>query len=367
MSKQLNWAFYIPPQAGVVAYAESAPGQGKTASCKALAAASQRRFLACYLDQMLPEDIGGVPSPTMLDVNGQNVQCVVKLLDEAFLRARLEPSIVLMDELNQAGHSMMAAAQEWLNNPPPQAWVFAAGNPLEQSSNGVEFTPPFVNRLCVVKWERPAEARREGWKAGFRNYPAPEVPLVPDTYLDDFGAWWGNLLCDFEDRHPDLFGDAGYPKDASQASQPWPSDRSWTNVGRLLSAADAVGANPTVKHALTAGCVGEPAALQWEKWVATQDLPDPEQILTHPHTLKLPPRFDMSRAIIAAVIGRVRAEATPARYELGYDVIEQAFGQQPELAMSAEGALFKLKPQGHTPKVRNGAAAEIRKLRLATV
>jgi hypothetical protein len=32
--------------------------------------------------------------------------------------------------------------------------------------------------------------------------------------------------------------------------------------------------------------------------------------------------------------------------------------------MASEGTLWKLKPEGHMPRMRNGAAAEMRKIRL---
>ena len=363
---QRNWQVFIPPQCGVVVYAESAPGQGKTASLKALAAASRRRFLAFYLDQALPEDIGGVPAPRSVEINGQSTDCIVKLLDETLLRAKLEPSLVLLDELNQASHSMMAACQEWLNVPPENAWVFACGNPIEQASNAVEFTPPLVNRICVVPWQRPSEERRAGWRNGFKDYPAQTFPIVSPDYLDASGAYWGELLCQFEDEHPGLFGDEAFPKDIAMASKPWPSDRSWTNAGKLLAACDDVGANPEVRHQLIAGCVGEPAAAQFQRWLVEQRLPDPEEILAAPHTLKLSPRFDANRALMHAILGRLKANGTPQRWEAGYDVLEVAYGQHPELALSAEGALWRCKPQGYNPRIRNGVAQEIRKLRLAT-
>lgn len=363
---QLNWQAYIPPQIGIVAYIESAPGQAKTACFAALAAASNRRYLPLELGRLLPEDLGGCPAPRTIDIGGVQVDCVVRLLDETMLRARLEPSLVLLDEVNQAGHSMLASCQQWINPPPPNAWVAACGNPIAQASNAVEFTPPFVNRLCVVKWERPVEAMKAGWRNGFKDYPEPEFPIVPDDYLETSGPCWGCLLADFQDQHPELFGDDAFPKDIAKASEPWPSDRSWTNAGKLLAACDAVGADATVKHKLVAGCVGEPAAAQWNRWLVEQRLPDPESILAEPHTLKLKSRFDFNRAILAAVMGRVRANSTPQRWEAGYDVLEVAFTQQPEIAMSAEGLLWKLKPEGHTPKIRNGAAADMRRLRLQT-
>lgn len=84
--KQLNWAYFIPPQTGIAAYAQSAPGQAKTASLRCLAQHTGRRFLPCYLDQMLPEDIGGVPAPRTIEINGQGVGLVAKVLSGMRLR-----------------------------------------------------------------------------------------------------------------------------------------------------------------------------------------------------------------------------------------------------------------------------------------
>lgn len=367
---QRNWAFFIAPQTQTVCYAKGSPGTCKSASVAALAKAAGRRYIQLCLDQLMPEDIGGVPCPQDIDIDGHTHRGVVRLLDESMLRARLEKTVVLLDELNQISHTMMAATQEaWLNPPPENAWVFAAGNPLDQASNGVEFTPPFVNRICVVEWEVPLDDVRAGWQTGFRNYPAPDVPIVPADYLDNFEAYWANLLAEFSTHHPELFPDtieaAGKLIELANGG-PFPSVRSWTNVGKLMCAADSVGANSGVKHALIHGCVGEAAGSQFQRWLTEQQLPDPEELLAMPHKLKMGQRFDMNRAILASVLGRLRAENSPVRWEAGYDLLERAFSQQPELAMSAEGALFKLKPEGHTPKIRNGSAAEMRKLRLAT-
>ena len=95
------------------------------------------------------------------------------------------------------------------------------------------------------------------------------------------------------------------------------------------------------------------------------NLPDPEALLAQPHTLKLPARFDLAKAIIGSVLGRVRADCTPNRWEACYDLLEMAFEQQPETAMASEGTLIKIKPQNHMPKIRKSAAAvEMRKIRL---
>lgn len=66
--KQTNWAYYIAMQAGVVPITESAPGPGKTAVCRAVAASSHR-FIQLILIQKLKEDIGGVPVPTVIEID----------------------------------------------------------------------------------------------------------------------------------------------------------------------------------------------------------------------------------------------------------------------------------------------------------
>lgn len=361
---QTNWAHFIAGQAGVVPLSLGMPGTAKTAVHRALAQQSGRRFIPLMLDQLLPEDIGGVPCPRTISINGQNHECVVKLLDEGLVRAFAEPSLVLVDELTNAGHSIQAAALQLINEPPPGCWMFAAANPVPQAANGVELAPPMVNRLCVLEWSWHNDERRAGWRNGFQRYPSPQLPIVTPDFLDVFGPMWGNILCDCEDRFPEMFDESAYPDDPSKASQPWPSPRSWTNVGRLLAAADSVGADAGTRWALVKGCVGPAACDQFQRFVTSLQLPDPEELLAMPHTLKLPPRFDLSRAIVASVIGRVKANCTPIRWEAGYDVLEKVFDQQPETAMASEGTLWKLKPEGHLPKPRNGAAAEMRRIRL---
>lgn len=354
---QTNWPCYIPAQIGIVPYIQGSPGEGKSAVIRSLAEKVGRLYLPCYLESMLPEDLGGIPVPRSVDVGGVPEECAVKLLDETFLRAKRQRSVVLLDELNQASHSMMAAAQEWINPPPDMSWVFAAGNPIEQATNGVEFSAPFVNRLCVVEWTCPVDAITAGWRSGFKSYPAADFPIVPQDYLETFGVMWGTVLADFADRFPELL--KACPEDTSKASSPWPSPRSWTNVGKLMAACDSVGADSLTRHALIKGCVGDAAAQQFQRFVTSLQLPDPEEILAQPHTLKLPPRFDMARAILASVVGRVKAQCTPMRWEACLDVLGVAYKQQAEVAMGNVPELWKAQPQGYMPRQRTGEIAEM--------
>lgn len=359
-------ALQTTPFNGPVPCAVGPPGSAKTAFGRALSAASSRRFLQVILRQKMPEDIQGVPSPDDIEIGGTVYRGCRYLLGEDMLRALHEPSIVMLDELNHAGDDVMGAAQEWINNPPPAAWVCAAMNPVESSTSGRELAPPVVNRMCILPWERPNETRRAGWLQGFRNYPAPPVPIVPPDFLETCGPAWGQIMCDFEDQNMDLFGEDAYPKDANLACNPWPSDRSWTHVGTLMAACDAVGAGNDVKASLVEGCVGEAARTKFMQFLLHAGLPDFEQLLVLPQSLHLPPRYDLARAIMVGVVGRVTMDSSPLRWEAACDVFEKAYDQQPETAVSVFGGLWKAKPQGHMPRNRNGSWKELQDLVLNT-
>ena len=130
---QTNWAPLIAGQVGVVPMSLGIPGVAKTAFFEALASATQRRFIPYMLDQSLPEDLKGYPLVQEIESDGKSVKAMVHVPEEARLRAEREPSVVLLDELTCAGHSIQAAALQWVNNPSPTCWMFAAANPPDKS------------------------------------------------------------------------------------------------------------------------------------------------------------------------------------------------------------------------------------------
>lgn len=357
--KQTNWAYWIAGQAGVIPLALGMPGVAKTESTRALAKAAQRRFLPVMLDQILPEDLGGYPVVKELTHNGKQIEVMRRVFDEKFVRARLEPSVMLIDELTNAGHSTQAAALQVMAEGIEGCWIFAAANPPEQAAAGVELTPPMVNRLCILQWEIDREAIRHGWCNGLQFQP-PEVPLLPDNWRDHT-ATWGPIVSAFIDRFPTLLD--AYPKDPRKASQPFPSPRSWTNVIKLLSAAESVDADEGVKGLLVHGCVGMSAAVQFTTWMSQQGLPDPEAILSCPSNLQMPHRGDLGVAVLSAVIGRVAAQCTPERWENAREVLGNAFTQgAEEIAIAAHGRLWKLKPANYSPKPRNGVYSRMNQI-----
>ena len=311
------------------------------------------------LDQSLPEDLKGYPLVQEIESNGQPVNAMVHVLEEARLRAELEPSVVLLDELTCAGHSIQAAALQWVNNPSRNCWMFAAANPPDKAAAGVDLTPPMVNRLCVVPWETPVDAIRAGWRNGL-EFPAPSVPILPHNWRD-YLPKWGVLADEFIQRFPDRL--EAYPKDPAKASKPYPTPRSWTNVIKLLAAAESVSASKNVRRLLVNGCVGDGAGAEFLTFLDTQALPDPEDVLAAPETLQLPRRGDLAVAIVRSILARVEANNGQQRWERCCDVFEQTYRQNKEVAMAGYGKLWKIKPPQYDPPRRNGVFAEMDRLR----
>jgi hypothetical protein len=223
----------------------------------------------------------------------------------------------------------------------------------------VDLTPPMVNRLCVVPWETPVDAIREGWRRGL-DFPQPDVPILPSNWRE-YLPKWGVLVDEFIQRFPDRL--EAFPKDPAKASEPYPTPRSWTNTVKLLAAAESVCANKSVRRLLIVGCVGDGAAAEFLTFLDTQALPDPEDVLATPESLQLPRRGDLAVAIVRSILARVESDNSEARWERCCDVFEHTYRQNKEVAMAGYGKLWKLKPANYDPARRNGVFAEMDALR----
>jgi hypothetical protein len=349
-----NEAFLLGPQVGVVTLAFGDPGDAKTASVRCLAEEAKRRFLHEILSQKMPEDIGGYPAVREMEfADGAKEHVMLHVKAEAFVRAMHEPSVILFDELTNVGRAMQAAALEVINNPPPNCWVFACANPVEIAADGHELSAPTVNRLCIMDWESDDDSWLRGMEDGFQFKP-PVMPLVSPDWMTH-ATKWGVFISAFIKRKPELLRQR--PKDLS-CIKPFPSKRAWHNAGKMLAAADDVESPDIVRHQIVKGCCGEGVAAEFMKWVTEQGLPDPEMLLADPSNLKLPRNGDLAIAILASVVGAVARKPTAERYEAGMDLIEVAFEQRPEVAVSQFGVLFKNQPKDYKPKNRTSKAAK---------
>jgi hypothetical protein len=375
---QKNWAYYIAGQIGFAAYVESTPGMAKTACIKHIARVSGRWYLEILLSQWLPEDLGGIPfqvtksvgdlaemygvDPSILNGRaGDIVDVMVKKPDARLLLAQFIPTVCLMDEFGGVAPSTQQAALPYIENGlGPDCWMYCAGNPIEAAASGVALTPPMVNRIWMGEWEAEGKAH----SAGLRNndeYPDPSFPIVPSNWMDYYDQW-GTLTDSFLGDYPSLRGSEAYPThgDAQgDPSKPYPSFRSWSKSVKMAAACTAVGASRLTQKKGRAGLVGDNAAVQFESWIASHGIPDAEEILAG-MGYELPTRMDLMFTTTSSVVGALRSNCTPERWEAALDFVEKVYADRSkEVAMSSRGVFWKLKPQGHEPKVRKGAWREM--------
>tara|TARA_R110002110_G_scaffold131765_4_gene312795 strand:- start:551 stop:1657 length:1107 start_codon:yes stop_codon:yes gene_type:complete len=349
MADQRNWPFFIAPQVGIPAAAEGRPGVGKTQIIGSLAEPTARIYHHMEVGGREHTELAGLPKP-ITTASGDEIYTLIP--DEILHRVGTEPSILLLDEINQTNEQMMAALQYFLTHQPECCWLFMAFNPIRQSTAGIQFSCPFVNRIMVVEWEFD----RDSWAAGMRNhghYPVPQIPVVPDDWRD-YRRLNDSLIADFCMNEGSQYHAPDPNMDSESEGKPYPSPRQWENVARYLAACAAVGADPQTERIGMAGLIGVDAAESFVVYRESLHLPDAEWCLWHPeqfveeHWVN---RGDLIEAIITSVLMRVRDEATPEAWEQGRDFLSALKGKNEEYAIEMRGPLWKLKPEGHEPRV----------------
>tara|TARA_Y100000401_G_C8325741_1_gene228138 strand:- start:4133 stop:5236 length:1104 start_codon:yes stop_codon:yes gene_type:complete len=362
-NKQLNWAYMIAPQAGVAAMAYGDPGTGKTETIKALAGATSRLWILNSLDQKEPEAMGGFPKPSEITHRGRTYPVVKRIPEEDFVRAKLEPSVMLIDEFTCVSEEIQAAALGWMASPPENCWVFAAGNRIEQAANGNELTEPMINRMLIVDWEVDVDSWSEGMNNGGEFSP-PEVPILPAGW-QEFGKIYAVQIAEFvtgDTTHsrPDYLNKVNDPE---RMGLPFPSQRSWTNLAKVLGAADSVGANMDTKNKIAAGMVGEHIALEFMAFLELSEYKSPEEILANPTETEIPKQAHVALSYIRSVLRAVHRHTTADRWEAARVFLAYVHKKLPDVAKSLEAKLYQIKPDGHKPK-KDELFSELEKERL---
>lgn len=337
-------AYFIAVQSGVPTYIVGEPGSGKTQTTYALARALKRHMVTKIGNQCDPADIGGYPYPT---VNGDNTHYMAFLAPSFahdIVKAHREgvESLLFLDELTTCAPAVQAAMLRTISEGvvgdttlPATCWRVAAGNPPEQAANGFDLAAPMANRLCHLQWESDPLAWCDAALAGF---PDPTPPIVPADFTKLVPGQL-SLVSSFVRKMPSLL--QNYPKSLTEASGPWPSSRSWTNMATIQAAAASVEAAADVRETLTRGCVGEAAALAYHKWLVELDLPDPELLLQSPATFQLPKRGDKQYAVLGSVAAAVLANCTPDRWHAGIEIMSTAAATAPDIAFLPSSLLTR--------------------------
>jgi len=299
---EINFAPYIVGQCGIAACVEGDPGSAKTDSFRALSTAAERLFLSYELSRTQPEDLGGFPVVSRLTHAGVPYEYMKMVPDERLLRADLQLSLLLLDEMTNVGPSKQAAALNLVQRGIRTAWMFMACNPLETAADAHPFTCPMINRIWYGAWEKDDEAF--DWGLTHRlTFPTPEVPIVPANYMD-YSDHWGELVRQYFQYNPQ--DRDGCPKAEAERHKPFPSRRSWRNTVACLAAAEACGVSVDVRDKIIRGFVGEKVGQSFVTYLNNLQLPSPQSILDAADNFVLPDRFDVAMAILGSVVNYLR-------------------------------------------------------------
>ena len=290
-------------QAGVTPLLWGPPGIGKTSVVTQIAGelnlAHFETLIASIRD---PIDFGGV----MVPHDGGVSLAVLPWAERVHRIAKDHPErkvLVFFDEITTAPPAVQAALLRVLLDRTvgdlylgDNVVFAAAANPPEQAANGSDACAPLANRVCHLEWSLDYETWCTGILSGF---PCPS-PVVLDRNLYEEALPSARAkVSAFIRVNPGSLHKL--PDDDVSRGQAWPSPRTWDMAARLLAAVTAVHGASSVRSRLITGCVGKGVGLQFLAWEQALDLPDPEDVLAHPSTAKVPDRGDKAFAVLGAL------------------------------------------------------------------
>jgi hypothetical protein len=329
------------------------PGCGKSKSIEAFAAACGR-----YLHPL----IGSELQPTDWAIPFPGPDGTLKLLVAEWVSmVNMIPSVLFLDEFTTLAPAQQTPMMKTIHERKvgdvklsDDLWIIAACNPPDCAANASEIEPPLANRIQHLPWE----VDYEGWERAMSNgghFDPPRFVPLPDDWKKHVGKACG-LVAAFHKHLPGRL--ERYPTDRSQASGPWPSQRSWYNGAISMASLAAIDAEPLLRYRALAGCVGEDVAQEYQIWEAALDLPDPEEWMLHARLcrdkdmpladkLTIPPRCDQVMAVLSSLVDRVKnhnldqnGKPTAARWLAAVDCMAEVAKTRVELTIAPASALF---------------------------
>lgn len=253
-----------------------APGSGKTSLVRAIAQKLGWPIHVMTATIQDPTDFAGLP---FLSQNGTLMMHTMRApLEWAAALARAAAAadgngIAFFDDIAYASpgvqNALLQAVQERRIGDlqlPSGVRCVAALNPVDSASSMRPLTAPLANRMVHVTWAPEPAA----WSEGFTSGWAFDLPALRAGWQVGLDAT-RTRIAEFIRSQPDMLDQE--PRRRQDQGGPWPSGRTWEMLATLLCACDGVNANAPVRRILTAGAVGESAALAYLAWERTARLP----------------------------------------------------------------------------------------------
>ena len=346
-------------------------GCGKSERVVAACRMVELPYQVLFLASKQPEDIGGAPCHTP---DGIVMECILPQANKLMLAGT---GVLFIDELSTARPAVQAAALGLVNDRrvgdhllPPRVRILCAMNPAEYAAGGFTLEAPLANRMMHFQYEVPTAEQWIDWLNESPMASLPAIAKAEQLVLKHWNQHWAHirgLMTGFMKAKGDLLHNQPKPDDPKSGG-PWPSHRMWTWAGRAIAARRCLGMPPDLDNELVQGCVGEGVMVEWSTWVANNDLPTPEDILTKgwkPDKTRL----DITMGALASVELWLRgmtdkpkqANMLPAAWQLIQRCIDEKI---PDLAVKPAGQLIRagLANQHSDPRVRDACKEPIRVL-----
>lgn len=260
---------------------------------------------------------------------------------------------------------------------PRNTRIIGAANPPEMAAAGFDLAPPVANRLGHMIWENPSQGQWADYMLaqGSGNATMQPIDCIAEEQRVD-AAWpsayarAAGLITAFlrtRAQHMHQMPKAGaLHMDAMR----WPSHRSWDNAVRAYASCIVQGTAGMYRDRLIAAYVGDGPTEELANWIASADLPDPEEILDGKITFKHEPhRLDRTLALSSSMSATLLGDTNAGRRAVRADqfwrfVGEMADASATDLVMPGVGAIMKAEASNtelriSTGKSGNAAVAKI--------
>lgn len=267
------------------------PGIGKSGRIENVGAMTGIGCGTVYLSTHQPEDISGVFMPD--GKGGAITVCPLPQVNHLVAQKR---GILFLDELSNARPVMQGAGLSvvrerfWAGHRLPGGIrIIAAANPVDVSAGGFNLQPPMANRFLHFIAGVPSIEDWTSWLLSGTQGVVHPIAQGEARIAEKWALVWSKIrgLGVGFMKHKRTSGDG---KTSILYSLPavghvdrgraWPSPRSWEMALRCLAAAEILD-EPEIGIELLSAAIGSGFAAEWATWVASANLPDPEQMLLH--------------------------------------------------------------------------------------